>query len=269
MGEPISAAVTWVGQAGFIIENRNGDRCGIDLFLSDHELRTGPAPRIEQLGRLPDLVLATHEHGDHLDLPALRLIRELRRIRAQATMTVAVPKGLVTMVQAAGLEPVVGLESGETVRLPGFSITGVDAVHGVRVEDGYATTASGADARWLGYVVTPDGGPTFWHGGDTLVPPALAEQIAPLGIDIALLPINGRDADREGQGIVGNMSVEEAVSAAVAVGATTLIPMHHDAIRGNTAPAGAAAEEASRQGAPLSVLSLEHLVAQVVQVPHD
>ena len=41
----------------------------------------------------------------------------------------------------------------------------------------------------------------------------------PLGIDVALLPVNGRDSEREAGGIVGNLTADEAVGLADAIGA--------------------------------------------------
>ena len=48
------------------------------------------------------------------------------------------------------------------------------------------------------------------------------------------MPINGRDPEREGRDIVGNMSPEEAARTARDLAVALAIPMHFDAIRGNT-----------------------------------
>ncbi len=74
---------------------------------------------------------------------------------------------------------------------------------------------------------------------------ALREALDPLGIDVALLPINGRDAEREARGIVGNMDAAEAVELAVAIGSSTLVPYHWDGFAGNTVSPGATADLAA------------------------
>ena len=58
----------------------------------------------------------------------------------------------------------------------------------------------------------------------TIVTDALLEAIEPLGVEVALLPINGRDEEREARGIVGNMDAVEAVELALAIGASVLAP---------------------------------------------
>ena len=55
-------------------------------------------------------------------------------------------------------------------------------------------------------------------------------------MDVAVLPVNGRDPEREARGIVGNMDAREAVELALAIGATLLVPIHWDGFAGNTVP---------------------------------
>ena len=47
-------------------------------------------------------------------------------------------------------------------------------------------------------------------------------------IDIAILPINGRDYFRNSLDIIGNFDSLEAVTLAKIIGAKLLIPVHHD-----------------------------------------
>ena len=68
--------------------------------------------------------------------------------------------------------------------------------------------------------------------------------LRPLGIEIALLPINGRDDEREALGIVGNMDAAEAVELAAEIGASILVPMHWDGFAGNTVEPHEAVEAA-------------------------
>ena len=84
----------------------------------------------------------------------------------------------------------------------------------------------------------------LYHAGDTIVTDALRAALAPR-IDVALLPINGRDAERESRGIVGNMDAAEAVELALEIGASTLVPYHWDGFAGNTVPPGATVDAAA------------------------
>jgi len=47
-------------------------------------------------------------------------------------------------------------------------------------------------------------------------------------IDIAMLPVNGRDYYRLSRDIIGNMTAAEAVELAEKVNARLLVPMHFD-----------------------------------------
>jgi L-ascorbate metabolism protein UlaG (beta-lactamase superfamily) len=73
----------------------------------------------------------------------------------------------------------------------------------------------------------------------------VASALSRLGIEVALLPINGRDAAREALGIVGNMDAGEAVELALAIGATRLLPYHWDGYAGNTVPPGTVVDAAA------------------------
>lgn len=255
-----SATVTWLGQAGFLVRSPGGACAVIDAFLSDHEGRIYPPPPIDALGERIDVAIATHEHLDHLDPGTLLSIQQ-----RFPDVNVVVPAGVVEMAAAAGLQHVTGLEVGDSITVGDFDITAVPAIHAVVIEDGYQETAP-RDGRWLGYVLGVRGGPVFWHGGDTLVSAAAVAAVSRLNVDVAMLPVNGRDAERERSGIVGNTDAAEAVQAAVDAGASALVPMHYDLIAGNTAAAGAAADAAHTSGARLHILSLTRLQPHVIAV---
>ena len=94
----------------------------------------------------------------------------------------------------------------------------------------------------------------LYHAGDTIRYDGMEAVVRRLDPDVALLPVNGRDAEREARGIVGNLDEREAPLLAAAIGADTLIPMHHDMIRGNlgsTAKVVDAVEQESRRVAVL------------------
>ena len=113
----------------------------------------------------------------------------------------------------------------------------VPAYHGVTMEDAYGDgSAIDGRPRFVGYVL--ESSPRVYHAGDTVVRDELVSALAGLAVDVALLPINGRDAEREALGLVGNMNAAEAVELALAIGATTLVPYHWDGFMGNTASAG-------------------------------
>jgi L-ascorbate metabolism protein UlaG (beta-lactamase superfamily) len=71
------------------------------------------------------------------------------------------------------------------------------------------------------------------------------------GIDVALLPINGRVPERR---VAGNLWGDEAATVAHDIGARVAIPMHFEQFTFNTEPPGAFVEACTRLGQAHRVL---------------
>lgn len=248
-GRPLT--IRWLGQAGFVLSG-GGQGLLVDPWLSDHELRVRPAPALAELPDEIGWLLATHEHGDHLDLQALPAL--LDRF---PDLQVIVPEPLHDRVAAA--EPrarVLGVQPGVRLEIGAVVIHVVHAWHGVEVADGYSdghTLRADGRTPFVGYVIAfPD--LTVYHSGDTVAGAGMVEELRPLGIDVALLPTNGRSTFREAAGIVGNLDAREAAELAARIGARVLVPMHYDMVRGNRARIGCAVEAARSVDPPLTVL---------------
>jgi L-ascorbate metabolism protein UlaG (beta-lactamase superfamily) len=224
--------LTWLGQAGFLLE-AHGRRLLIDPWISPDEARLlAPAP-FELVCEGIDWVLVTHEHDDHLDLPFLR-----RLARRSPDARLIVPAPIASRAQDILELAPVGV--GERLELGELSVSVMPAWHCVDVADGYGD----GDGRFVGYVIS-GAGATIYHAGDTVPDPALLDALGEQAVELALLPINGRDAEREARNIAGNLDAREAVELARAIGARTLVPYHWDAVAGNTARPGAAADAAA------------------------
>jgi L-ascorbate 6-phosphate lactonase len=228
-------ALTWLGQAGFLLQ-AGGTSLLVDAFLSPNPDRQTPAGRDPAGYRDLAGVLATHEHWDHLDLaswPALAT--------ASPEAVLVAPLPVVDQVTAAGLAPqrVAGAVPGEPLALGEATVVPVMARHGVHISDAYTfgKELSGGACRYLGYVVGL-GGARIYHAGDTIDYPGLAERLRELDVDLALLPINGRDAEREAQGIVGNLDAAEAADLAERAGVDAVVPMHYDMFAANPGDPG-------------------------------
>lgn len=221
--------VARLAQAGFVLRGE-GTTLVIDAFLSarpDRLVPTRVAP--EDLGSV-DAILATHEHRDHLDLPALPGI-----LAASPNARVIVPAPITDRVsELAGARVVPALVDRE-ITVGAARIFPVPACHGKDMTDAYSFgwEISGGLYRFLGYVIELAGVRIF-HAGDTIAYDGMAERLRALRVGLALLPINGRTAEREARGLVGNLGPAEAAHIAAASGATAMVPMHHDTIDGNT-----------------------------------
>src|SRR5207245_164940 len=69
--------------------------------------------------------------------------------------------------------------------------------------------APGGDYPYLGYTVRL-GGVAVHHTGDTIPYEGHIERVRAHGVDVALVPINGRDFYRTRAGTIGNMDYREA-----------------------------------------------------------
>ena len=102
-------------------------------------------------------------------------------------------------------------------------------------------TDAAGNHKFLGYVLT-FGDTRIYHSGDNVPYPGLAEHLAEQKIDLALLPINGRDEVRRSRGVPGNFKLEEAIALCHAAHIRHLLGHHFGLFDFNTIdPADAAA----------------------------
>lgn len=238
------AALSWLGQASFA-GSGGGLIALFDPFLSPYPGRLHPSPLSPEEATGVDVVLCSHEHVDHFDAPAVAAIAA-----ASPAARFVVPSPIVDMATEAGLpaDRVLGVQPGQTVEVAGLTIHAVPACHGVTMEDayGFGDDLSDGLVRFLGFVVDL-GGVRVYHAGDTIHFAGMEDTLRDLSIDVALLPINGRDAEREARGIVGNLDHREAAWLAAEIGAAMLVPMHYDLFAGNLGFPGALVETVGRE----------------------
>ncbi|SDN04291.1 MBL fold metallo-hydrolase [Ensifer sp. YR511] len=264
------ADLWWLGQAGFLIA-QGGLRIVIDAYLSDslaqkyrgtafpHQ-RMMPPPVEPGALREIDWLLCTHGHTDHMDpgtIPALLAENPRARVLApRAERARALERGVPP-------ERLVLIDAGETFDLGGVRCTATPSAHEDlrHTPEGYL---------YLGYVLT-GGGIALWHSGDTIPFPGLAEWLMPFRLDLALLPVNGRDAQRAANGVPGNFTLSEAMAITDAIGARGLLGHHIDLFAFNTLvrEEGQRQLEASRVRAhcALAAPGLRYRVEAVARAP--
>ena len=235
LGAPeTGCALWWLGQAGFLIEI-GGLRIIIDAYLSDSlaekyrgkkfpHIRMTQAPVAARDLKNIDWVLCTHGHTDHMDpgtIPDL--------MAANPNARVVVPTSQVGRAIERGVpaDRMVSVNDGDRLDLGGVELFATPAAHETLNRD-----AEG-NALFLGYALRGSG-VTLWHSGDTIPFDGLVEAVAPLFIDIALLPVNGRDAVRAGNGVPGNLTLQEAVALSDRIGAGAMLGHHLDLFDFNT-----------------------------------
>lgn len=200
----------WLGQAGFALRH-NGHVLLVDPYLSDSlaekyagtlfaHTRMHPPPVAASALRSVVGVLHTHAHTDHLDPGTIRALHD------RDTATFVAPRARRTIALERGVPEhnLAAIDAGETVGIGTFTVTAVPAAHEELTRD-----ADGAH-HFLGYVIDT-GTVRIYHSGDCVPFQGQAEILARLGIDLALLPVNGRDAYRLSHGVPGNFTLDEAV----------------------------------------------------------
>ena len=220
----------WLGQSGFALRVGRATVL-VDPFLSPHPDRRFPSVLEPAEAEGIDVIACTHEHWDHLDAESLALV-----CAASPSARVVVPEPIVDLTVRAGVPArrVAGIQPDTPVEIAGLTIHAIPARHGVHQADAYTfgTESSGGLYRYLGYVFE-GGGVCIYHAGDTIGYGDLADRLRRRNVDLCLLPINGRDADREALDIVGNLDSAEAADLAEEVGADLVMPMHYDMFAAN------------------------------------
>ncbi|MFE5318862.1 MBL fold metallo-hydrolase [Paenibacillus sp. NPDC056579] len=220
---PKSTAAIWaLGQAGFWIQMEN-KRLLIDPYLSNSINEASQGPWIRKFppplspDSLPDMdaVLCTHHHDDHMDSATLKPLSERQGTRF------IIPRAHKERLLDWGFDSarMIGMNHLEVQLVNGLEIKAFAAMH-----DRFEQDEEG-NHLFLGYIIRY-GGLSIYHSGDTIGFPELVDWLKDEKVDIALLPINGRDYARTAQGIVGNFNYREAADLAVAIGADLVIPMH-------------------------------------------
>jgi L-ascorbate 6-phosphate lactonase len=228
---PGSLAFWHIGQSGFFV--RGGDTSLLfDPYLTVSSRRAWPAPLAPDEITHVDYVFCTHDHSDHLDPFAVSGIAGAAP-KTQFLVAPAARDKMLSLGVSADrlLTPAVD----EAVQVGAITVHAVPASHGDSAKP-IAEAVWEPDPqrgyRYVGFVVDLNG-VRFYHAGDTTIYPGMVERLQPLDIDIALIPINGRDWFREQRQIIGNCDHREAADLGNVIGAGTIVPMHYDMFAGN------------------------------------
>lgn len=215
-------AFWWLGQNGFIFKGA-GRVVYVDPYLAPDPYRQTPPPLRAAEVTNADLILCTHDHGDHVDrksLPAMLAASP----RARMVVSRVVAKRLAADGYPA--DRLVGVDDGETVELEGVQVTGIRSAHEFFDRDpelGYPH---------LGFVLRLNG-VSLYHAGDGVPWEGLITTLAAHHPDGVFVPINGRDAERYRRNCIGNFTFQEAVDLVGALQPRLAVPMHYDMFAGN------------------------------------
>ena len=155
-----------------------------------------------------DLVLISHGHLDHLDVPTHQ------RLPKDAVAVCA--HNLSDLLKPCGYRKVVELKWGEQFRHRGVTVTAVPVRH-------WGTRALVPDERgFTGFIIESSDGTVFFPG-DTAYFPGFAEYGRRYAIDVALLPIGAYHPPAFRR---VHMNPEDALQAFIDLRARYLVPIH-------------------------------------------
>lgn len=215
------SAFWWLGQHSFILK-LDTTVVLIDPFLAEIEGRNVPPLFAPEDAGSVQLICCTHDHLDHIDPFAVSSL-------ARATHAVFIaPKACEARMRSLGVpeDRLVLLNADEVVEVAGLKVTAIKAAH-----EFFEMTAEGY-FPYLGYVLER-AGKTVYHAGDTVWWEGLQSRLSHWSFDVALVPINGRDAKRYKEGIIGNMTYQEAVDLLGGLKVSLNVPTHFDMFDSN------------------------------------
>lgn len=263
--KPGEVQLFWLGQAGFVIESHQ-HRWLIDPYLSDSLAKKYRGAQFDHVRMMPapiaptefppiDAVLCTHRHTDHMDpdtlqplamaRPALRFIVPAAS-KEEAAKRCAVSDDRMTLAHV-----------GERIDL-GDSVT-VEPI--ASAHESFSIDAAG-DHEWLGYIMTIEG-IRIYHSGDCIPYDGLSNLLRERGVDVALLPVNGRDVERKTANVPGNFTLDEAIKLCEHAAIKHMVAHHYGLFAFNTI----AADEIDRRAmTEASVLVTRACLSEVLFV---
>jgi len=198
----------WLGHSTVLLRYRG------DMVITDPFLRT----RLYYLRRQTEsplcspeneksnpLILISHMHQDHLDIPSLRMLSE--------NSTVVVPPGAGPFLSKKLPQLIVELGIGQELKTKSIRIVPVEAHHGGRRWPGLSAEAQG-------YVI--HAGVTVYFAGDTDLFPSMEDIGTAHDLNVALLPVWGH-GPKLGK---HHMSPHQAAQALSLLGAELAVPIH-------------------------------------------
>lgn len=252
---PNRVTICWLGQSGLLI-GWNHQYLVMDPYLSDSLTRKyagtdKPHVRLVERVIAPErlnfinAVTSSHNHTDHLDgetLQALaRVNPDLRLIVPRANQAVAAERigwdpARLDLVDADGASLQVGV----------FRVWTIPASHEALEQDDVG------NHKFVGYIVEVAGS-VIYHSGDCCRYEGLEERLLRWKIDLAVLPINGRDTHR---GVAGNFTGEEAALLANAAAIARVIPCHYEMFKFNSVSPEGFKDNASKLGVAYVILKV-------------
>jgi L-ascorbate metabolism protein UlaG (beta-lactamase superfamily) len=197
-----------------VFSTRIGIRIG--PFTLGMKRLVSPAVQLAQLP-VPDLILLSHAHMDHLDRPSLRKLENPRT-------TVITAAGTSDLLRAKRYHAVHELRWGESRQV------GPANVRAFEVKHWGARTGTDVHRGYNGYLIEA-GRHRIIFGGDTAYTDLFRKIRSSQPVDLAIMPIGAYDP-----WIHAHCNPEQALAMANHTGAEFLLPVHHQTFKLSNEP---------------------------------
>jgi L-ascorbate metabolism protein UlaG (beta-lactamase superfamily) len=217
--------LAWIGHSTVLInfygiriltDPALGNRVGISLGLgtAGPKRYTAPALRANELPPI-DVLLLSHAHMDHMDLPTLgRFGSDTFTVTAKTTLDVLEPTRLKRATELAWND-----------RLMFKGTKGELEIQAVEVKHWGARWPSEKPRGYNGYILRREGR-SILFAGDTALTPTLGQLRSQGPFDVAIMPIGAYNP-----WIWNHCTPEQALEMANKAGATYILPVHHQTFR--------------------------------------
>jgi L-ascorbate metabolism protein UlaG (beta-lactamase superfamily) len=195
-------SITWLGHATFIITTPGGKRIVTDPWLEGNPSCPADFKRIDAA----DVILLTHGHSDHSG--------DVVNVARATNAPVVCVHELSLWLGRKGLQNVIGMGIGGTVKVAGLDVSMVPAVHTSSVVENDTIVYLGNPT---GFIVRMENDQVIYFAGDT----ALFGDMRLIGEvhrpDVAFLPIGDHYT----------MGPDTAARACSMLGVRQVVPMHY------------------------------------------
>lgn len=196
--------ITWLGQLSLLIETANTTLM-VDPYLTDSIAdrlgsdysRLVPL-REEFLSKRPDVILLSHDHTDHLDVPSLKTLLDSTK---QVEILASVNAWTKARTEVGGNHNYVRMVPGAEWSTRDLHIRAVPAIH--------------SDPSAIGFIIHAEG-ITLYITGDTLFSREIIGQVGE-PVNLLITVVNGMG---------NNMNGTDAARLAAELGAGITIPVH-------------------------------------------
>lgn len=175
-----------------------GKKLLFDPFISHNPL----AKHIDITTLMPDYILLSHGHGDH--------VADLLPIQKQSGAKVICIAEIANWLGTKGVDNVIGMNIGGTVKEPTFSAKMVLAIHSSTLPDG----SSGGTAA--GFVISAEYKKVYFAGDTALT--SDMKLLADDNLNWAILPIGDHYT----------MGIDDAIKATAFINCKKVIGVHYD-----------------------------------------